>query len=98
MSNSLLPLPELGRLGGALFIVHYSLLIVFSVRKGWGMIRITRLNKTELIVNADLIEFIEATPDTIITLTTGQKLIASEPVEEIIERVIAFRRRITIPE
>ncbi|MCK5120091.1 MAG: flagellar FlbD family protein [Candidatus Latescibacteria bacterium] len=62
------------------------------------MIRITRLNKTELIVNADLIEFIEATPDTIITLTTGQKLIASEPVEEIIERVIAFRRRITIPE
>ncbi|MCK5380189.1 MAG: flagellar FlbD family protein, partial [Candidatus Latescibacteria bacterium] len=44
------------------------------------------------------IEFIEATPDTIITLTTGQKLIASEPVEEIIERVIAFRRRITIPE
>jgi flagellar protein FlbD len=62
------------------------------------MIRITRLNKTELIVNADLIEFIEATPDTIITLTTGQKLIASEPVEEIIERVIAFRRRITIPD
>ena len=62
------------------------------------MIRITRLNKTELIVNADLIEFIEATPDTIITLTTGQKLIASEPVEEIIERVIAFRRRIMIPD
>ncbi|MCD6335849.1 MAG: endoflagellar protein [Candidatus Latescibacterota bacterium] len=62
------------------------------------MIRITRLNNTELIVNADLIEFIEATPDTIITLTTGQKLIASEPVEEIIERVIAFRRRITLPD
>ncbi len=62
------------------------------------MIRITRLNNTELIVNADLIEFIEATPDTIITLTTGQKLIASEPVEEIIERVIAFRRRIMIPD
>jgi flagellar protein FlbD len=62
------------------------------------MIRITRLNKTELIVNADLIEFIEATPDTIITLTTGQKLIASEPVEEVVERVIAFRRRITLPD
>jgi flagellar protein FlbD len=62
------------------------------------MIRITRLNGTELIVNADLIELIEATPDTIITLTTGQKLIASEPVEEVIERVIAFRRRIRIPD
>ena len=62
------------------------------------MIRITRLNKTELIVNADLIEFIESTPDTIITLTTGQKLIASEPVEEVVERVIAFRRRITLPD
>jgi len=61
------------------------------------MIRITRLNGTELIVNADLIEFMEATPDTIITLTTGQKIVAADSVEEIVERVVAFRRRIMVP-
>ena len=61
------------------------------------MIRITRLNGTELIVNADLIEFMEATPDTIITLTTGQKIVAADSVAEIVERVVAFRRRIMVP-
>jgi flagellar protein FlbD len=56
------------------------------------MIKITRLNHTPLIVNSDLIEHIEVTPDTVITLTSGQKYMVLETTEEIIERVIAFRQ------
>jgi len=56
------------------------------------MIKITRLNHTPLIVNSDLIEHIEVTPDTVITLTSGQKYMVLETTEEIIERVISFRQ------
>ena len=58
------------------------------------MIKLTRLNHTPLIVNSDLIEHIEVTPDTVVTLTSGQKLIVLESAEEIVERVITFRRSI----
>jgi flagellar protein FlbD len=58
------------------------------------MIRLTRLNSEPLILNEDLIEHIDVTPDTVITLTTGQKLMVLEPAEEIIHRVVAFRREI----
>ena len=51
------------------------------------MIKITRLNHTPLILNSDLIEHIEVTPDTVITLTSGQKYMVLETTEEIIERV-----------
>ena len=56
------------------------------------MVKLTRLNKTILIVNAELIEFIEATPDTIVTLTTGRKVVVRESVEELIEKVVAYKR------
>ena len=56
------------------------------------MIRITRLNHTPLILNSDLIEHIEMTPDTVIALTSGQKYMVLETTEEIIERVIRFRQ------
>ncbi len=54
------------------------------------MIKITRLNHTPLIVNSDLIEHIEMTPDTVIALTSGQKYMVLETTEEIIERVVSF--------
>jgi flagellar protein FlbD len=56
------------------------------------MIKITRLNHTPLIVNSDLIEHIETTPDTVIALTSGQKYVVLETAEEIVERVVAFRQ------
>jgi flagellar protein FlbD len=56
------------------------------------MIKVTRLNQSELIVNAELIEFIEQTPDTIITLLTGRKVMVRESADEVIRRVIAYRR------
>lgn len=56
------------------------------------MIQVTRLNDTELVINADLIEFVESIPDTIISLTTGKKIMVKESIEEIVERVARFKR------
>jgi flagellar protein FlbD len=56
------------------------------------MIKVTRLNHTPLILNSDLIEHIDVTPDTVITLTSGQKFMVQESIPEIIEKVIVFRK------
>ena len=58
------------------------------------MIVVTRLNNTAIVVNSDLILFIEETPDTIITLLNGEKLVIQEKVSEVIRRVLDFRRSI----
>jgi flagellar protein FlbD len=63
-----------------------------SALRGPIMIKLTRLNRKLLIVNSDLIEYVEITPDTVITLTSGHKLVVLETAEEIVERVIAFRK------
>jgi flagellar protein FlbD len=62
-----------------------------------AMIRLTRLNQTAMVLNSDLIEFIDTTPDTVITLTTGQKIVVLETTEEIVERVVHFRRSLMAP-
>lgn len=56
------------------------------------MIRVTRINHVPLVLNSDLIEHVEATPDTVITLITGAKLMVLESAEEVVGRVIEFRR------
>jgi flagellar protein FlbD len=56
------------------------------------MIRLTRLNHVPVVLNSDLIEHIDVTPDTVITLTTGQKIVVLESADEVIERVVRFRR------
>ncbi len=58
------------------------------------MIKVTRLNDKEFVINADIIEFIESTPDTVITTTTGKKVIVREDVDDVIKRVIEFKRKI----
>lgn len=58
------------------------------------MIKVTRLNGSELIVNAELIQTIEATPDTVLSLTTDQKYVVREDVEEVVSRVVAYKRAI----
>jgi flagellar protein FlbD len=63
------------------------------------MILVTRLNHVPFVLNSDLIEHIEITPDTVITLTNGQKYLVEETAEEVIERTVAYRRRLlTTPE
>jgi flagellar protein FlbD len=58
------------------------------------MIKVTRFKAQdhEMVLNADLIETIEETPDTVITLTTGKKLIVEETMDEIVRRVMQYKR------
>ncbi len=56
------------------------------------MIKLTRINNAPIVINSDLIEYIEAIPDTMITLTTGQKIMVLEGVDDVVERVKDFRR------
>jgi flagellar protein FlbD len=58
------------------------------------MIRLTRINHVPLVLNSDLIEHIEITPDTVIAMTSGQKFMVLESADEVIEKVIDFRRTI----
>jgi len=58
------------------------------------MIRLTRINRVPLVLNSDLIEHMEATPDTVIALTNGQKLVVLESADEVVQKVIEFRRLI----
>lgn len=58
------------------------------------MIQVSRLNGSKLIVNCELIKFIEQTPDTIITLTTGEKLMVREAAEKVIEATMHYRQRL----
>ena len=58
------------------------------------MIKLTRLNHVPLILNSDLIEHIDVTPDTVITMISGQKFVVLESAREVVESVIAFRKTI----
>jgi len=58
------------------------------------MIQLTRINHASVVLNSDLIEHIDTTPDTVIALTTGQKMVVLESADEVIRRVIDFRRRV----
>ena len=57
------------------------------------MVKITRLNDSVFVINAEMIEFLEATPDTIITMTDGRKIVAKDSIDEIIEKVVAYKRQ-----
>lgn len=58
------------------------------------MIQLTRLNNHPFVVNSDLIKFVERSPDTLVTLINGEKLVVRESVEEVLTRVIQFRRSV----
>ena len=58
------------------------------------MIELTRLNKTPIVLNSDLIKTAEASPDTMLTLINGEKLIVRESTAEVVERVLVYRARL----
>lgn len=58
------------------------------------MVDVTRLNGKSLVINSDLIEFIEETPDTVITFTTGTKIVVSESAEDIKKMILEYKRSI----
>ena len=58
------------------------------------MIHLTRTNHRPLVVNAKLIEHVETTPDTVVSMTTGEKFVVVETADDVVDRVIAYRRSI----
>ena len=58
------------------------------------MIAVTRLDGEEIVINAELIESIESVPETVIVLVTKKRLMVREPVDEIVRRVLAYRRAV----
>ncbi len=58
------------------------------------MIELTRLNGHPLVINAELIKFIEQNPDTVITLVTGDKMVVREAAPDVMQRVLDYRRNL----
>ncbi|HEX8815593.1 MAG TPA: flagellar FlbD family protein [Terriglobales bacterium] len=58
------------------------------------MIQLTRLNNSSLVVNSDLIKFVEQAPDTVITLLNGEKILVRESAEEVMAKVVQFRQKV----
>jgi len=56
------------------------------------MVTVRRFNDSEVVINADLIEFVEATPDTVITMTTGKKIMVRDSVEEVVKKVVEYKQ------
>ena len=60
------------------------------------MIELTKLNNQKIVINSDLIEYVEAVPDTTITLTTGNRFVVKESVDELVDKVIGFRQKFNL--
>jgi flagellar protein FlbD len=58
------------------------------------MIKVTRLNDIEMVVNPEKIQSVQATPDTLITFTNKDRLMVKEPVEELSRRIMDYRRMV----
>jgi len=61
------------------------------------LITLTLFDNKRIVLNADLIEFVEGTPDTLISLTDGKKVMVKETVDEVIDCVVAYKRRLSQP-
>jgi len=65
-----------------------------SKKGGLEMIEVTRLDNSKILVNVEVIQSLQATPDTVITFTTREKIVVKEPVEEISKRIFEYQRSI----
>lgn len=61
------------------------------------MIQVTRRDGKAFVVNADWIKYVEATPDTVLTVGQDEKVLVREPVDEVVRRVIAYQREVRLP-
>jgi len=59
------------------------------------MIELTKLNGAQFILNAELIETIEATPDTVVTLINGRKMMVKESVDDVVTKAVEYKKRLT---
>lgn len=60
------------------------------------MIQLTRLNNLRLVINCDLIKFVESAPDTVLTLVSGEKILVRETPEEVLEKIVQYRRQVQL--
>jgi len=58
------------------------------------MVKLEKLNGTMIVVNADIIESIEATPDTVLNLATGNRFVVRNPVDEVVAKVIEYKQKV----
>jgi flagellar protein FlbD len=79
--------------GTLLFILSF-LSPITTTKELLAMIELTRLNGSLMVLNSDLIKTAEASPDTMLTLINGEKLIVRESTTEVVERVLAYRARL----
>jgi len=68
--------------------------IIISVEKGVCMIKCKKINGQTIYINAELIEFLEETPDTIISTTTGKKILVLDSIQDVIEEMIKYKKKI----
>ena len=61
------------------------------------MIKVTRLNGSQLYVNAEMICFVESTPDTVVSLENGEKVVVQESQEQLVAAIVAYQRRVHAP-
>jgi flagellar protein FlbD len=61
------------------------------------MIFITKLDNKKVVINAELIELIEQTPETMITTTTGKKVIVKETIEQVVDLVKKYKKELNLP-
>ncbi len=62
------------------------------------MIKLQRLDGRQVVVNIDLVEYLEATPDTVVSFASGHKIVVRDEVDDIIQKVVEYRRRILAEE
>jgi len=60
----------------------------------FAMVKLMRISGSAIVINADMIETLEATPDTIITLSTGKKLILKDQIDEVIAKVVDYQKMV----
>jgi flagellar protein FlbD len=58
------------------------------------MIKVHRLNGSDVVLNAELVESIEAAPDTVIALVTGNRMVVQESVDDVVEKIIEYRKKV----
>ena len=67
---------------------------VTLVKKGQLMIRLSRLNGNQFVLNCEMIKFVDATPDTLITLSGNEKFMVRESVDEVVRLTVEYRKRL----
>lgn len=60
------------------------------------MIKVTRLNDSVMIINVEKIQSVQSTPDTVITFTNHDKLMVKEPIEEVSQRIVEYKRTVNL--